>query len=800
MKLLLSLLVLPLVFGQATPIQKANANSELAYSSFEAMPEEFELFSRSDTSKTNITFSNGDMVIAHNNANVRSKQYYGALLRLDPSKYYRDFSLSVEFKVGSALNEKSWIGLMSRAQKETNYLSGYLSRFQYGGGSYFAAIDDTATFYNDSLVSSGKLNDGNYHTIKIEANKYDISSYLDNELVVTSDMKTKDNVMNYTKPKGELDLIVSNMSASIKSITINGVSEAVSDTNPIVLTYQDDNKMVNAPTVVLDLKSKEELSFDETKLPSNIILHLDDELNVLDEKSEAIARFEEVLNQNLNHKIIPIAYLSSLASANALISYLNDNTDLIDIAIMSKDLSLLKTVKEKVSYVRAIYDADPFKKSDVLDANKNYANVIAIKDSDATKENVNYIHARFKTVWVKLNTNNELAIHNAINSGAYGLISERYVDVYNAYQKYDSNSFVRSYFNVAHRGLSKGYNENSLNGCMAAIDSGATHIEIDGYLTTDNEIVIMHDGTVDRTSNGTGQIESMSLAEVKKLKLDLVEPNVEIPTLKEIIAGMKERNTDAVLIFELKTAKTEIVNYLKEVLDEYDYYDHVVAISFYLESLKAMKNTLPEIPTAYLGTVNTKKFLNALKTMGDYNTVVDTTRNSGDTTFNEQYLKDHGLVGYYWTYGTKDEVKKAADNGLVGLTFDDAATLSSDIKYVYASSFVTKNELKVGDNVPVNVYLFNRTSLESEGEIFALQDDGSSYKAIIKYSVGDRSYYTQEVEITKDFEKAPDTKDDEEKEESNTNLALIITLSVIGGVALIAIVIFLILKFLVFKK
>ena len=94
--------------------------------------------------------------------NVKNKQYFGSLLRLDKNKYYQNFTFEMEFKITSAVNEKSWVGLMYHSQQETNYLSGYLNKYQYGGGCNFIAIDDKATFYNDTEKSSSKLNN-DYH-------------------------------------------------------------------------------------------------------------------------------------------------------------------------------------------------------------------------------------------------------------------------------------------------------------------------------------------------------------------------------------------------------------------------------------------------------------------------------------------------------------------------------------------------------------------------------------------------------------------------------------------------------------
>src|ERR1700710_623149 len=60
---------------------------------------------------------------------------------------------------------------------------------------------------------------------------------------------------------------------------------------------------------------------------------------------------------------------------------------------------------------------------------------------------------------------------------------------------------------AAHRGFYKGkWTENSLNGFRAAIDQKADYLEMDVQVTKDGWFVLMHDETIDRTSNGTGRI------------------------------------------------------------------------------------------------------------------------------------------------------------------------------------------------------------------------------------------------------------------------------------------------------
>lgn len=112
---------------------------------------------------------------------------------------------------------------------------------------------------------------------------------------------------------------------------------------------------------------------------------------------------------------------------------------------------------------------------------------------------------------------------------------------------------------------------------------------------------MMHDSDVSRTTNGTGTIENMTLAEVEGLSLDLYGEE-KIPTLNEIIDVLRE--TDVVLVFELKTSDQGLVDALKNVLDKTDFYDQIVVISFHEGSLARMKAVLPEVATADLNPVS----------------------------------------------------------------------------------------------------------------------------------------------------------------------------------------------------
>ena len=83
-----------------------------------------------------------------------------------------------------------------------------------------------------------------------------------------------------------------------------------------------------------------------------------------------------------------------------------------------------------------------------------------------------------------------------------------------------------------HRGA-KGYvSENTLASFQKALDLNVYGIELDVHVCASGELVVFHDFTLDRITNGSGEIHNFSLEELKKLKVDGV---FEIPTLEEVL-------------------------------------------------------------------------------------------------------------------------------------------------------------------------------------------------------------------------------------------------------------------------
>jgi len=110
---------------------------------------------------------------------------------------------------------------------------------------------------------------------------------------------------------------------------------------------------------------------------------------------------------------------------------------------------------------------------------------------------------------------------------------------------------------IAHRGGALLGTENSLSCIEKGISTGADMIEVDLHLTADNHIVVCHDQRVNRTTDGKGKIEDMTLAEIQKYHLlnhDGTVSNETIPTLEQVLALCKGR---CPLLLEIKKKRDD---------------------------------------------------------------------------------------------------------------------------------------------------------------------------------------------------------------------------------------------------
>lgn len=165
---------------------------------------------------------------------------------------------------------------------------------------------------------------------------------------------------------------------------------------------------------------------------------------------------------------------------------------------------------------------------------------------------------------------------------------------------------------IAHRGEHLHHPENTLAAFQAAIDAGADYFELDVRTTSDGKFVIMHDNTLDRTTNGTGEVKQHSFDEIRSLdagiKFSPAFAGTKVPTLDEafdlahgkINVYVDTKNADA--------------QQLVDAIVHHDMQDHVVIYGnpFFLYEVHKIRPSLRVMPEAVSADI-CKLFIRAMQ-------------------------------------------------------------------------------------------------------------------------------------------------------------------------------------------
>lgn len=161
--------------------------------------------------------------------------------------------------------------------------------------------------------------------------------------------------------------------------------------------------------------------------------------------------------------------------------------------------------------------------------------------------------------------------------------------------------------NVAHRGASGYAPENTIAAFDLAVDMKADYIEIDVQRSKDGELVLIHDTTVNRTTNGTGRVGELTLEQLRKLDagswFGSEFAGELIPTFDEILD--RYRGKIGILV-ELKAPElypgieAQVAEALKKRNMDKSKNNKIIIQSFNFESVKKVNELLPRIPIGVL--------------------------------------------------------------------------------------------------------------------------------------------------------------------------------------------------------
>jgi len=212
---------------------------------------------------------------------------------------------------------------------------------------------------------------------------------------------------------------------------------------------------------------------------------------------------------------------------------------------------------------------------------------------------------------------------------------------------------------IGHRGAAGYEPENTIRAVLKGIECGATGIEVDVRRSKDGVLVLMHDETVDRTTNGSGRVGDLTFEELRKLDAGKGE---KIPTLREFLEVIKGRVKGFI---ELKE-----VGYEDQVLEEvkkYGLLEEVYIISFHVDAVKRVKQLNPSVKTGLIFSRKPWEYLRmALEIKADlvvpYYGLVKM-----------DYLKEahtKGLKVSVWTVNKERDMAKLINMGVDAITSD----------------------------------------------------------------------------------------------------------------------------------
>lgn len=239
---------------------------------------------------------------------------------------------------------------------------------------------------------------------------------------------------------------------------------------------------------------------------------------------------------------------------------------------------------------------------------------------------------------------------------------------------------------IAHQGGDEVWPGDTLFAYQNAAALGVDVLEMDIHISLDGVLVLMHDEKVDRTTDGTGEIESMTLAELKQLdagydwSLDEGQTfpfrgqGITVTTLEEVFQAFPEKH----MTIEIKKSNASMVRPFCELIRKYEMQDKVLVASFYDDKIKEFRAECPEVATSSAKQETTvfvllsKAFLSGFYSPKFLSLQVPE-ESGGITVMTEAFVRAahaRGLAVEVWTINDKETMQKLISWGVDGIMTD----------------------------------------------------------------------------------------------------------------------------------
>ncbi len=223
---------------------------------------------------------------------------------------------------------------------------------------------------------------------------------------------------------------------------------------------------------------------------------------------------------------------------------------------------------------------------------------------------------------------------------------------------------MKTILKIAHRGA-KGYEpENTLVSFQKALDMQVDGIELDVHLSSDGHLIVIHDETIDKTTNGKGLVNTLSLQKLKSLR---IENEHQIPTLAEVFDLV---NQQCFINIELKSFESAdaVVALIESYVSEKNWhYNSFLVSSFDWNALQQIAFSNNQIPIGVLAEINLDlaqafaKFIQARSIHPHFHLL---------TKENTAQLQEKGFEVFPWTINEEEDIQKIKTFNVNGIITD----------------------------------------------------------------------------------------------------------------------------------
>ena len=232
-------------------------------------------------------------------------------------------------------------------------------------------------------------------------------------------------------------------------------------------------------------------------------------------------------------------------------------------------------------------------------------------------------------------------------------------------------------FIFAHRGASAHAPENTLAAFELAVESGADGIELDVKLSVDEKVVVLHDQTVDRTTDGYGDVSTLLSSTLRELNASAhfatKFPIQHVPLLDEVFESVGKRTYINIELTNLSTPRDDLPERVVETIIHHGLQDRVLVSSFLHLNLKRIRELLPEVA---VGILAFRGFAGAMARSALGRRRSPLIIHPHHTDVDKAFMKREKAAGrrvHPWVVNDRVEMRRLYQLGVEGLFTDDPA-------------------------------------------------------------------------------------------------------------------------------